>query len=477
MIRDDAHEAYQSPFSWRYGSEEMRRVWGEARKRRVWRRIWVALAEAQQVAGLVTAEQVDDLRAHQHEIDLERAREIEAEIQHDLMSEVRTFAEQCPVGGGVIHLGATSMDVVDNADALRMSEALALVAERLDALLEVMVDQVERLAATPTLGFTHLQPAEPTTMGYRLAQVLQDLRWDRGQLGRARAGLVGKGFKGAVGTSASYALLLEGTDLSASELDRRVMETLGLKSAEVATQTYPRKQDYLVLSTLAGVGQSCYKLALDLRLLQSPPLGEWGEPFGVKQVGSSAMPFKRNPIGAENVCSLARVLAGMPRVAWDNAAHNMLERTLDDSGNRRALLPEACLITDEILGRAAKLMGGLRVDERSARRLLSTYGTFAASEPLMLTAARRGGDRQELHDVIREHSMAAWDAIRAGEENPLEDTLCADQRITCWVPEAEARGLMDPTGHVGDAAERARTLAAAVRRELGKKEPKEGKPC
>ena len=466
MSRDDAHEAYQSPFSWRYGSDEMRRVWGEARKRRVWRRIWVALAEAQQAAGLVTPEQVDDLRAHQAEIDLERAREIEVEIQHDLMSEVRTFAEQCPVGGGVIHLGATSMDVVDNADALRMTEALALVAQRLDELLGVMADQVERLAAVPTLGFTHLQPAEPTTMGYRLAQVLQDLRWDREQLSRARADLVGKGFKGAVGTSASYDLLLEGMGLSAAELDRKIMGTLGLRSAEVATQTYPRKQDYLVLSVLAGMGQSVYKLAFDLRLLQSPPFGEWGEPFGAKQVGSSAMPFKRNPIGAENICSLARILAGMPRVAWDNAAHNLLERTLDDSGNRRSVLPEACLITDEILGRATKLIRGLRVDEGSARRLLATYGKFAASEPLLLTAARRGGDRQELHEVLREHAMDAWDAIKRGEENPLEEALCTDPRITRWISEEEARGLMDPTGHVGDAVERARALAAAVKREL-----------
>ena len=466
MSRDDAHDAYQSPFSWRYGSDEMRRVWGEARKRRVWRRIWVALAEAQQAAGLVTPEQVDDLRAHQAEIDLERAREIEVEIQHDLMSEVRTFAEQCPVGGGVIHLGATSMDVVDNADALRMTEALALVAQRLDELLGVMADQVERLAAVPTLGFTHLQPAEPTTMGYRLAQVLQDLRWDREQLSRARADLVGKGFKGAVGTSASYDLLLEGMGLSAAELDRKIMGTLGLRSAEVATQTYPRKQDYLVLSVLAGMGQSVYKLAFDLRLLQSPPFGEWGEPFGAKQVGSSAMPFKRNPIGAENICSLARILAGMPRVAWDNAAHNLLERTLDDSGNRRSVLPEACLITDEILGRATKLIRGLRVDEGSARRLLATYGKFAASEPLLLTAARRGGDRQELHEVLREHAMDAWDAIKRGEENPLEEALCTDPRITRWISEEEARGLMDPTGHVGDAVERARALAAAVKREL-----------
>jgi len=446
----------------------MRRVWGEARKRRVWRRIWVALAQAQQAAGLVTAEQVADLRAHQEEIDLERAREIEAEIQHDLMSEVRTFAEQCQVGGGVIHLGATSMDVVDNADALRLSEALDLVAKRLDALMTTVAFQVERLAAVPTLGFTHLQPAEPTTMGYRLAQVLQDLRWDREQLTRAREALVGKGFKGAVGTSASYDLLLEGTGLRPAELDAAVMGSLGLRSAEVATQTYPRKQDFLVLSVLAGVGQSVYKLAFDLRLLQSPPFGEWAEPFGDKQVGSSAMPFKRNPIGAENICSLARILAGMPRVAWDNAAHNLLERTLDDSGNRRAVLPEACLITDEILGRAEKIVSGLRVDEGAAGKLLSSFGVFAASEPLLLTAARRGGDRQELHEVLREHAMVAWEALKQGQENPLEDLLCTDERITCWIPEHEARGLMDPGGHVGDAAERARALAAAVTKELSR---------
>ncbi len=466
MSSDSSHEAYQSPFSWRYGTAEMRGVWGEARKRRIWRRIWIALAEAQQGAGLVSAEQVADLEAHAEEVDLERAREIEAEIHHDLMSEVRTFAEQCPVGGGIIHLGATSMDVVDNADALRLREALELVAARLDALLAVVADQVAALADVPTLGFTHLQPAEPTTMGYRMAQVLQDLRWDREQLAHARAGLVGKGIKGAVGTSASYGLLLEGTDLTPAELERAVMDSLQLRPAEVATQTYPRKQDYFVLSALAGIGQSCYKLAFDLRLLQSPPFGEWGEPFGARQVGSSAMPFKRNPIGAENICSLARILAGMPRVMWDNAAHNLLERTLDDSGNRRSVLPEAFLITDEILTRATGIVAGLRVDRGAAERVLATFGTFAATEPLMLTAARRGGDRQELHEVIREHAMAAWDAIREGKDNPLGDTLCGDPRITRWVPEQEARGLLDPSGHLGDAAQRAAALAAAVRQEL-----------
>jgi adenylosuccinate lyase len=459
-------QRYQSPFSWRYGSEQMRLLWGEARKRRLWRRIWVALAEAQQAAGLVSEEQVADLRAHEDQLDLERARQIEAEIQHDLMSEVRTFAEQCPKGGGVIHLGATSMDISDNADVLRLREALTLTLQRLDALMLGLVSQIERRAGTATMAFTHLQPAEPTTMGYRLAQYLQDLSWDRRLLRRTRAELRGKGLKGAVGTSASYAQLLSGSGTSPAELERSLMAALDLEPVPVATQTYPRKQDYHVLCALAGVAQSLHKLALDLRVLQSPPFGEWAEPFGARQVGSSAMPFKRNPIGAENVCSLARLLAALPRVAWDNAALSLLERTLDDSGNRRSVLPEAFLVADELLSRSLKLIAGLRVNEAASERLLSVYGVFAASERLMMEAARRGGDRQQLHERLRQHAMQAWEAVQRGEPNPLADLLCGDALITALVPAEEARGLLDPRDHLGDAEQRARALAAAVRAEL-----------
>ena len=461
-----SHETYLSPFTWRYGSPEMRQVWSEAHKRRLWRRIWVALAEAQQAAGLVSAEQVADLRDHMDDINLARSQQIEAEIGHDLMAEVRAYAEQCPVGGGIIHLGATSMDIEDNADALRLREALDLLLARLRELLLACADQIERWADTPTMAFTHLQPAEPTTIGYRLAQYGQDLLADWRDLSRVRGEIRGKGFKGAVGTSASYVQLLSGSSLSARALEERIMAALGLEAFPVASQTYPRKQDYRVLSALAGLGQSLYKFAFDLRLLQSPTIGEWAEPFGARQVGSSAMPFKRNPIHAENLDSLARLLAALPRVAWDNAAHTLLERTLDDSANRRALMPEAFLITDELLRRGLRLITGLQVNTAAADRLLATFGVFAATERLLMECVRRGGDRQELHEVIRGHSLAAWEALQAGRGNPLAELLSHDPRLTRYASGDQIRGWLDATDYVGDAPERARACAEVIRKSV-----------
>ena len=460
------HDNYLSPLSWRYGSAAMRAIWGEAEKRRLWRRIWVALAEAQQDAGLVTAEQVADLRAHQREVDLEQAEAIEQQIHHDLMSEVRVFAGQCELGGGIIHLGATSMDIEDNADVLRQRDALDLTLSRLRELLAVLLAAVEHLADVATMGLTHLQPAEPTTMGYRLAQYAHDLWLDLEQLQRLRGELKGKGIKGATGTSASYVQLLAGTPLDSRQLEQKVMDALGLAAMPVATQTYARKQDYLLVSALASLGQSLYKFAFDLRLLQSPQLGEWAEPFGKHQVGSSAMPFKRNPINAENICSLARLLAALPRVAWDNAAHSLLERTLDDSANRRSLLPEAFLLCDELLARGTKLIRGLQVDRDAAARMLDAYGVFAATERLLMEAVKRGGDRQQLHEVIREHSLAAWAQVKRGQHNPLADLLCADERVTEHVPAEEARPLLDASWYVGDAPRRAVELCRLIRQDL-----------
>lgn len=460
------HDTYISSYTWRYGSEAMRRVWSLNEQRRIWRRIWIALAEAQREAGLVRAEQVDDLRAHAEDIDIARALEIEAEIHHDLMAEVRTFAEQCPVGGGIIHLGATSMDIEDNADALRLREALDLILTAVRGLLATLADKIEAEADHVCMAFTHLQPAEPTTIGYRFANYAQDLLADTRDLTRIRADLRGKGLKGAVGTAASYAELLQGTMMTPADLEARVMGALGLGSYTIAHQTYPRRQDWAVVNGLAGVAMAGYRLAFDIRLLQSPPFGEWAEPFGAKQVGSSAMPFKRNPINAENIDSLARYVATLPRVAWDNAAHHLLERTLDDSGNRRTVLPEAFLATDEILKRLTRIVTHLRIDTRAVEHNLKTYGTFAATERVLMEAARQGGDRQELHEVIREHSLVAWDALKAGKENPLAETLSSDARITRYMAPDKVRELLDASGHVGDAPERARRMASEIRKEL-----------
>ncbi|MGB5047949.1 MAG: lyase family protein, partial [Caldilineaceae bacterium] len=282
------HETYLSPLTWRYGSDAMRGVWSEAQKRRLLRRVWVALAEAQYEAGLVSAEQAAELRAHQDDIDIERAEAIEREIRHDLMAEIRTFAEQCPVGGPIIHLGATSMDVLDNVDALRLHDGLDLILAGLESTLAVLADRIDAEADTAAMAFTHIQPAEPTTIGYRLAQYGQDLLGDWEELRRVRDGIRGKGLKGAVGTSASYTQLLAESGWTARRLEDAVMAKLGIRPFLAATQTYPRKQDWLVVNALAGLCASLHKFAFDLRILQSPPFGEWGEPFGAKQVGSSA---------------------------------------------------------------------------------------------------------------------------------------------------------------------------------------------
>ncbi len=457
------HDTFLSPFTWRYGSDDMRHIWSEVNKRRTWRQIWVALAEAQQQAGLVSAEQVADLQTHQHEIDIDRAHEIEDEIKHDLMSEVKTYAEQCTVGGGIIHLGATSMDIEDNADALRLREALNLIIDRLHDLLLVLASMVDEESERVCMAFTHIQPAEPTTVGYRLAMYAQDLLADYTALTTLKRDLRGKGFKGAVGTSASYKQLLTGTNLTPADMEASIMRKLGIEPFLIATQTYTRRQDWAILSGLAGVGMTLYKLAFDLRLLQSPPFGEWAEPFGRSQVGSSAMPFKRNPINAENIDSLARYLSSLPGVAWDNGAHNLLERTLDDSANRRVILPEAFLASEEILLRAERILKGLRIDDFAIRRNVSIYGTFAATERLLMEGVRNGGDRQELHEVIREHSLFAWDRLREGQPNPLIESLCSDKRITKLMPVEQVVELLEADSYVGDAPQRARQLASQIR--------------
>ena len=459
------YETYLSPFTWRYGSPEMRRLWSEMYKRRVWRRIWLALAEVQLEFGLLKQEQVDDLRQHIEDVNISRSLQIEAEIHHDLMAELKAFAEQCPLGGGALHLGATSMDIEDNADALRLRQSLDLIISRLLELLLILVERIDQWADLPLMAFTHLQPAEPSTLGYRLAQYAQDLLVDWENLRRARAHLRGKGFKGAVGTGAAYAELVGVENLA--QFETRLSTLLGLPFYPVTTQTYPRKQDYQVMSALAGLGATLYKFAFDLRILQSPPIGEWSEPFSEKQVGSSAMPFKRNPIQAEKLDSLARSLAQMPRIAWDNAAHSLLERTLDDSANRRTLLPEAFLTTDELLLVARKILGGLKVNETAVQRNLQTYAPFAATERVLMALSRAGADRQDMHERLRRHSLAAWGAVQVGEPNPLSELICADDQFLAWLPQPVLHDLMGAAHHLGDAPQRARQLAETIRQAVG----------
>ena len=460
------YSTYLSPFSWRYGNTEMRTIWSETNKRLIWRRLWVALAEVQAEFGLVSPEQVADLQAHAEQIDVERALEIEAEIHHDLMAEVKAFAEQCPLGGGIIHLGMTSMDIVDNSDVLRIRQSLDLTLIWLADLVTRLAEQIERWADTPIIGFTHIQPAEPTTLGYRLAQYAQDLLIDWQNLTHLRANLKGKGLKGAVGTSASYAELLGAENLP--HFEARISEMLDLSFFPVTTQVYPRKQDYDILSALAGMGASLHKFAFDLRLLQSPPIGELAEPFDKKQVGSSAMPFKRNPIRTEKIDSLARMLAQLPRLAWDNAAHSLLERTLDDSANRRVILPEAFLLTDEILHVTAKIVTGLQVNKVAMQRNLSLYGPFAATERVLMALGKAGADRQEMHERLRQHALAAWQATQQGDDNPLVNLIVNEPEFQRYLSNEALRNLMDASHYLGDAPQRARALVEQIRSLLTK---------
>ena len=454
---------YDSPFSSRYGSAEMRGLWSDDHRRKLWRRLWVALAEAQHSAGLVTADQVADLKLHADAIDLDRALEIEKEIGHDLMAEVRAYAEQCSKGGGIIHWGATSADITDNADVLRQRAALSLILDRVAKLLLAFATRIDQTRNLSCMAYTHLQPAEPTTFGYRLAVYAQDLLTHFTALQTLQSGLRGKGFKGAVGTQASYGEILEGTPLSPGELESKVMGSLELPAFTIATQTYPRVQDYSVLAALAGLAASLHKFAFDVRVLQSAGFGEAAEPFGERQVGSSAMPFKRNPVNSEKICSLARYIAALPQTAWGNAAESLLERTLDDSANRRALMPEAFIALDEILLTAKRIVEGLKIDEAACGRNLEKFGPFAATERVLMAAVKAGGDRQYLHERLREHSLKAWEAIKADKPNPLAGLIAADPDFLRYLQPNRLKVLMDAREYVGTASERAGLLAKQIR--------------
>jgi adenylosuccinate lyase len=454
------YENYQSPFSWRYGSKEMREVWSEVNKRKTWRRLWVSLARAQSAFGLVTPEQVTELDQHASEIDMEVALQIESEIHHDLMAELKTYAAQCLTAGGVIHMGATSMDVEDNADVLRMKSALNLVVDKLETLLLSLADRIEETADLPIMAYTHLQPAEPSTLGYRLSVYAQDLLDDWKALIKIKETLRGKGFKGAVGTSAAYFDLLGAANYPAFE--KALSDDLNLPFYPISTQTCTRKQDFTVLNALASLGAALHKFAFDLRVLQSPSIGEISEFFAAKQVGSSAMPFKRNPINAEKIDSLARQLSVYPQVAWQNAATNLLERTLDDSANRRTILPESFLICDELLQVMNKLVKNMTINHAAIQRNLEIYAPFACTERVMMALSKKGADRQETHERLRNHAMTAWQAVQQGEKNPLTSLLKKDAFILQHLTAVEVEALSDITSYTGIAPSASRELVIRI---------------
>ncbi len=454
-------ESYQSPFSWRYGSPEMRTIWGEENKRLTWRRLWVTMAEAQTAWNLVSAEQVEDLRTHMSEVNVSRALEFEKINHHDLMAEIKVYAEQCPLGGGILHLGATSMDIKDNAEVLQCIQSLDLLLPKLVRVINSLAEKMDTYAAMPVMAFTHLQPAEPTTLGYRLASYAQDLLADYEKLADLRRKIKGKGFKGAVGNAASYVMLygLEGQQ----RFEDLISQALKLSFFTVSTQTYSRKQDYEMLSILAGLAATAYKFAFDLRLLQSEVIGEMAEPFSREQVGSSAMPFKRNPIEAEKIDSLARAVSTAPVTAWNNYANSLLERTLDDSANRRSLIPESFLAMDEILSSLVVIVEGLVVNPARIKENLEKYGPFAAVERVMLAAVQNGVDRQEMHEVLRQLSMAAWQEIQQGKPNPLGRLVQEDVRVGRRLAPEDLRSLFLVEGYTGIAESRARTMALDIR--------------
>ena len=448
------HSSYVSPLSWRYGSEEMKEIFSEVHKRKLLRRVWIALARAEEKAGVVSKEQVEELEAHKDDIDIEKATEIENVIHHDLMAEIKTYASQCPKAGGIIHLGATSMDALDNADAVRFTEALALTLKRLDDLVDALSEKAEAYKNVPTMAFTHIQPAEITTIGYRLSQTLQDLLDDREQLVFVKKNIRGKGMKGAVGTAASYKELVAESSISSIELENMVMEELGIKAYDAATQIYSRKQDLRIIEALSSIACTLHKFSLDFRILQSPPIGEFSEPFGKMQVGSSAMPFKRNPINSEKIDSLSRIVENAYQSAWNNAATTVLERSLDDSANRRIFIPESFIALDEMLITEIKVVKGMSIHSTATERLMSNYGVFASTERVLMELGKKGADRQKMHEVIREESLKAWVCVQEGKENPLKKALLDNSELLSYLSKEEIEKALDASEYTGDAEKR-----------------------
>lgn len=453
---------YTSVFSWRYGSDGMRKIFSEKNKYLLWRKIWIALAKAQHKVGLVSKEELEDLEKNQNNLDIQRILEIEKETKHDVVAAIKEFAEEAKVGGRKIHLGATSYDIVDNAVSVQIKQALQLVEKNLVKLLSEFAKKAEQYANLACIGYTHLQPAEPTTVGYRLAFYAQDLLIDDQLLQFVKQQLKGKGLKGAVGTSASYKSLL-GNKKTASDLEKEVMEELGVDPLLITSQISTKKIDYLVFSLLNSIASSCAKFANDLRFLQSPAVGEWSEPFAKKQVGSSAMPFKKNPISSEKIVSLARFLNRLPGVISENASYSFLERTLDDSANRRVVIPEGFLAIDEILLTMNKLIDGLVINEKQVAFNLSKFAPFAATEPILTESVRNGANRQEIHEVLRQVSLKAWAKVAEGKNNPMEELLMQDKTLAKYLSKEKVKKLLDVKNHLGDAPERALQLVKQIK--------------
>ena len=446
------HDTYETPLNSRYASREMQKIFSPDRKFTTWRKLWVALAESEMEMGLpVTQKQVDELKAHVEDIDYEAARRHEERTRHDVMAHVLAYGDVCPNARGVIHLGATSCYVTDNADILMLRDALTLVREK---LLEV----IRRLRAfaleykdLPTLGYTHLQPAQLTTVGKRATLWMQDLLMDLDEVNFALSSLKLLGNRGATGTQESFMKLFDGDGEKVDELERRIAHKVGMeKCFAVSGQTYPRKLDSRVLGALSGIAQSAYKFAQDLRLLQS--FREVEEPFEKGQIGSSAMAYKRNPMRSERICALARHVMALTQDAQMTAATQWFERTLDDSANRRLSLPEAFLATDAVLELYANIASGMVVYPAMIGKRVMENLPFMATEAILMEGVRLGGDRQELHERIRVHSQAAAARMKQeGKESDLMERIAADPAFP--MDHEHLTKLLSPENYTGRAAE------------------------
>ena len=444
--------SYQNPLIERYASEEMSYIFSAQSKFSTWRRLWLALAEAQQELGLpVSDEALRDMRAHLDDIDLKRAAELEKRFRHDVMAHVHLFGEVAPAAKAVIHLGATSAFVTDNSELMQHEQALRLVLRRLVSCIAALSGFAKQHRDLPTLGYTHFQPAQPTTVGKRATLWLQDFVLDVEEVEHRLSTLRFRGIRGTTGTEASFLELFDGDHGKVEELGRRVAKKMGFERLYGVTgQTYPRKVDYSFLSTLAGVAASASKYAHDLRLLQH--LKEVEEPFEKEQIGSSAMAYKRNPMRAERITALARHVITLTIDPAFTAATQWLERTLDDSANRRIAIPEAYLATDALLLLTHNVSAGLVVRAEVIRRHLAEELPFMATEAILMHAVRAGGDRQALHERIRQHSIAAADVVKErGGANDLADRIAKDK--TFGMSDSDVQAVLDPKRHTGRAAQ------------------------
>lgn len=446
-----ASDQYQNPLTTRYASPEMSAIFSPRHRARIWRELWIALAEAERELGLeVSQDAIDSMRAHIDKIDLDRIAEFEATTRHEVMAHIHAYGEVAPEAKGVIHLGATSAFVMDNADLIQHKQALILIRRRLLNVIAVLREQAMAHRDVATVGYTHLQPAQPTTVGKRITLWMQDFMLDLGSIEFRLQTLRFRGAKGATGTEASFLILFGGDGSKVDRLNEIVAQKMGFADIYgVSAQTYTRKVDGSLLGTLSDVAQSASKMANDIRLLQN--FGEMQEPFGMSQVGSSAMPHKRNPMRSERINALARhvmVLSLDPAVT---AASQWLERTLDDSANKRIAVPEAYLAADAILLIAHNIAAGLNVYPEVAARRLQDQLPYLAAEPLLLYLASRGGDRQVVHERIRQHAVAAAERVHQGEANDMIERLAKDPEIGVTAEELES--MLAPHAMVGRAPE------------------------